>query len=76
MIKNIQNSIPKIFNRKIKKYNYFKFNDLYLQIACEIANRIKETNLDYEYYSSQKSLNAYGPVRTAHGKQGQGDSRS
>jgi len=49
MIKNIQNSIPKIFNRKIKKYNYFKFNDLYLQIACEIANRIKETNLDFEY---------------------------
>ena len=48
MIKNKKNSIPNIFNRKINKYNYFKFNNLYIQIANEIANRIEETNLDFE----------------------------
>ena len=48
MIKNKKKSVPNIFNRKINKYNYFKFNNLYIQIANEIANRIEETNLDFE----------------------------
>ena len=47
MIKNKKKSVPNIFNRKINKYNYFKFNNLYIQIANEIANRIEETNLDF-----------------------------
>lgn len=48
MIKNKKKSVPNIFNRKINKYNYFKFNNLYIQIANEIANRIEETNLSFE----------------------------
>ncbi|MBH88180.1 MAG: hypothetical protein CMJ12_03370 [Pelagibacterales bacterium] len=49
MIKNTQNSIPKIFNREAIRYNYFKFNKLYLQIANELAERIKETNINFEH---------------------------
>lgn len=48
MNKSIQNSIPQIFNRKNKRKNYFKINDLYLKIADDIAERITETNLNYE----------------------------
>lgn len=49
MNKNLQNSVPKIFNRKNKKYNYFQISDLYEKIAYEIAERITETSLNFEY---------------------------
>ena len=49
MTSQTQNSIPEIFNRKTIKHNHFKFNKLYKQIANELAERIKETNINFEY---------------------------
>jgi SAM-dependent methyltransferase len=49
MNKNKQNSVTQIFNRKNIKYNFFQTSNLYIEIADEIAERIKETNLNYEY---------------------------
>ena len=48
MNNNIQNSVPVIFNRNNKKFKSIKINDLYIKIAHEIAERVKETNLDFE----------------------------
>ena len=48
MNNNIQNSVPVIFNRNNKKFKSIKINDLYMKIAHEIAERVKETNLDFE----------------------------
>lgn len=58
MIKNKKNSIPKIFNRKTIKYKNFPLNKIYMQIAKEIADRINENNINFEYALelSSKSL--------------------
>ena len=44
----IESLIPQIFNRKNIQINTIEPNKLYLNIASEIALRLKETNLNFE----------------------------
>lgn len=55
-----QSSVPQIFNRKNIEFNYYRTNAIYLKIADEITERIKETNLSYEYALelNTKTINA------------------
>ena len=59
----IKSLIPQIFDRKNTQINTIQPNKLYVNIASEIAIRLKETNLHFENVLELNSKSIYTSLK-------------